>query len=64
MLITYTGQPVAWCLSDHESGEVIEAFLSSIKARSPSTAVNVMMTDDGNFELHVHSVIYCNQCYR
>jgi len=44
-----TGQPIAWCLSDHESGEVIEAFLSSIKARSPSTAVNVMMTDDGNY---------------
>lgn len=42
-----TGQPVAWCLSDHESSDIIEAFLSSIKARSPLTSVTVMMTDDG-----------------
>ena len=38
---------MAWCLSDHESSDVIEAFLNSIKARSPLTTVNVMMTDDG-----------------
>ena len=42
-----TGQPVAWCLSDHESSDTIEAFLSSVKARSPLTSVTVMMTDDG-----------------
>ena len=47
----YTGQPVAWCLSDHESSDVIEAFISSIKARSPHTIVNVMMTDDGNSDV-------------
>ena len=46
-----TGQPVAWCLSDHESSEVIEAFLRSVQARSPLTIVNVMMTDDGMVEL-------------
>ena len=40
----HVGQPVAWCLSDHESSEIIQAFLSSIK--SPSTCVKVMMTDD------------------
>ena len=39
----YVGQPVAWCLSDHESSEIIQAFLSSIKAKSPSTCVKVMM---------------------
>ena len=44
---THVGQPVAWCLSDHESSEIIQAFLSSIKAKSPSTCVKVMMTDDG-----------------
>ena len=43
----YTGQPVAWCLSDHESSNVIEVFLRSVQARSPQTNVNVMMTDDG-----------------
>ena len=43
----HVGQPVAWCLSDHESSEIIQAFLSSIKAKSPSTCVKVMMTDDG-----------------
>ena len=46
-IYTFTGQPVAWCLSDRESSDVIEAFLNSIKARSPLTTVNVMMTDDG-----------------
>ena len=42
-----TGQPVAWCLSDHKPSDIIEAFLSSIKARSPLTSVTVMMTNDG-----------------
>ena len=42
-----TGQLVAWCLSDHESSDIIERFLSSIKARSPLTSVTVMMIDDG-----------------
>ena len=42
-----TGQPVAWCLSDHKSSDIIEPFLSSIKARSPLTSVTVMMSDDG-----------------
>jgi len=29
---TFTGYPVAWYLSNHESTEVIEALLNSIKA--------------------------------
>ena len=47
MYMCCIGQPVAWCLSDHESSDVIEAFLRSVQARSPLTSVNVMMTDDG-----------------
>ena len=43
----YSGQPVAWCLSDHESSDIIEVFIRSVQARSPQTNVNVMMTDDG-----------------
>ena len=42
---------MAWCLSNHESTDVIEALLNSIKARSPLTIVNVMMTDDGTVQL-------------
>ena len=38
---------VAWCISDRENSEVIEIFFKSIKARSPDTIVNVLMTDDG-----------------
>ena len=47
-----TGQPVPWCLSDHECSDVIEAFLRSVQARSPLTIVNVMMTDDGMVEFY------------
>ena len=43
----YLGQPVGWCISDTEASEVIEIFLSCIKARSPTTTVRVVMTDDG-----------------
>ena len=52
--VTYVhvGQPVAWCLSDHESSEIIQAFLSSIKAKSPFTCVKVMMTDDGTENIY------------
>jgi len=55
---TFTGQPVVWCLSYHESTEAIEALLNSIKARSPLTIVNVMMTDDGTVQL-----VFCTQYY-
>ena len=43
----HAGQPVAWCLSDRESSDVIEEFLRSVQAKSPLISVNVMMTDDG-----------------
>jgi len=35
---TLTGQPVAWNISDHESSDVIEAFLRSTQARLPLTS--------------------------
>ena len=38
---------MGWCISDTEASEVIEIFLSCIKARSPTTTVRVVMTDDG-----------------
>ena len=38
---------MGWCISDTEDSEVIEIFLSRIKARSPTTTVRVVMTDDG-----------------
>lgn len=41
------GQPVAWCISDQETTEVIQLFLSSIQKRSPQAKVSVLMTDDG-----------------
>ncbi len=47
MVLKFLGQPVAWCISDRENCDVIEIFFESIKARSPDTAINVLMTDDG-----------------
>ena len=38
---------MGWCIADSEASEVIEIFLSSIKARSPTTTIRVVMTDDG-----------------
>ena len=52
-----TGQPVGWCLSDHESSDIIETFLSSIKARSPLIQVTVMMTDDGTDSILIQHII-------
>ena len=47
MFSYHTGQPVAWCIANSEISEVVEIFLSSMKARSPMTPVRVLMTDDG-----------------
>ena len=44
----HIGQPVAWCIADSASGEVVLAFLSCIHKKSPETQVQVIMTDDGN----------------
>ena len=46
-VILFKGQPVGWCIADSEASEVIEIFLSRVKARSPDTSVKVIMTDDG-----------------
>jgi hypothetical protein len=46
-VITPAGQPIAWCISDQETTEVMELFLQSIKNRSPLSTVSVLMTDDG-----------------
>lgn len=43
----HVGQPIAWCISDQETAEVIEAFLKSIHDRSPFVSVTAIMTDDG-----------------
>ena len=47
MFSYHTSQPVAWCIANSEISEVVEIFLSSMKARSPMTPVRVLMTDDG-----------------
>ena len=43
---------MGWCISDSESSEIIELFLSRVKARSPNTDVKVIMTDDGMIDTH------------
>ena len=45
--IIHTGEPIAWCISDRETTEVIEVFFKCIQERSPGVKVNVLMTDDG-----------------
>ena len=59
MYYTCTGQPVAWCITNYETSEVMAIFLESIRARSPSSTVTVLMTDDG-MSVHVHVAIYRN----
>ena len=51
------GQPVAWCISDQETTEVIELFLSTVQRKSPDAQVSVVMTDDGECKL---STFYYN----
>lgn len=50
---TLIGQPVGWCVSDLETSEVIASFLEALKQRSPSTNINVLMTDDGNARISI-----------
>ena len=48
LITNCVGQPVGWCISDSEAGDVIGAFLGAIQGHSPSTSVNVIIpTDDG-----------------
>lgn len=48
----HIGQPIAWCIADGASGEIVAAFLKSIHERSPDSRVHVIMTDDGTY-VHV-----------
>ena len=41
------GQPIAWCIADGASGEIVAAFLNSVNERYPETRVYVIMTDHG-----------------
>ena len=41
---------MAWCISDQESTEIVEAFLKSVQQRSPDVLVSVVMTDDGTYD--------------
>lgn len=42
------GYPVAFCISNRESEDVISVFLNSVKMKAPNTKVNILMTDDDN----------------
>ena len=44
------GQPIAWCLSDPEDAVVVEAFLQAVKGRAAGCRVQVVMTDDGEWQ--------------
>ena len=58
MWLKIVGQPVAWCITNYETTDVLELFLSHIKARSPAAMVSVLMSDDGNFmTLIVHEML-------
>ena len=46
-MYVYIGQPIAWCILDQETTEVVELFLQSIKKQFPDSSVSVFMTDDG-----------------
>ena len=45
--IYFTGQPVAWALSDKEDTDTLEAVWTVIKKRCPHATVTTLMTDDG-----------------
>ena len=46
-MISVPGVTVGWCITSQETADVVELFLSTLRERSPSTLVNVVMTDDG-----------------
>ena len=47
MVHLLAGQPIAWCITNHETVQVAELFLSQMKLRAPGTKLTVLMTDDG-----------------
>ena len=54
---SFIGQPVGWCISDRENTEVMQHFLQSLKDRSPSTVVSVLMIDDDKFYGPHHKIL-------
>ena len=46
----HIGQPIAWCISDKESIDVLNVFISSFHQRSPDAKVLTVMTDDGEYD--------------
>ena len=47
-LYYYTGQPVAWAISDKEDAVTLEAVWNVIHTRCPTATVSTLMIDDGN----------------
>ena len=41
-----SGQLIALCITNHETTDVLEVFLSQIKLRSPAATINTLMSDD------------------
>lgn len=71
ILYKHIGQPIAWCIADGASGEIVGAFLKSIQKRTPDSHVHVIMTDDGTcmivhnsvhtlLILHMHNIIHAD----
>ncbi|XP_056009327.1 uncharacterized protein LOC130046477 [Ostrea edulis] len=56
------GYPVAFCISNREDETVMNLFLSSVKALSPETKVNVIMTDDDNAGWNAAQSVYGVSC--
>lgn len=56
-----TGEPVAWCVSNYETTQVIELFLMKIKLRCPGTRINVLMSDDGTCLLYAWHITTSTQ---
>ena len=54
-----SGQPIAWCITNHETVQVVELFLSQMKLRAPGTNLTVLMTDDGKC---VSECLYVSAC--
>ena len=46
-LLYTTGYPVAWCISNQETTEVVILLFQAMKQQSPDTQIRVLITDDG-----------------
>ena len=52
------GYPIAFCISNREDEEIIQLFLNSVKAKSPQTKINILMTDDDSSGYNAARAIY------